>query len=505
MHDVHTKSAQESAECATLIETQVIPKLRSLTAEIRKKAVDAEKEFASLDKELARDRDTYAKLTNLLRASLGRHQSLLMGDGAQPETTVKEALKDPWLACNALKRHISQCIERQESYRAALIEQQTHFAAFENSVLDTLRTTLSAFVDCRASDLVAETACMKLLQARIASLDAKHDWDMFHYHHANRLIERSTPLIGPKDLEVDGTNDPLTWTAKEGKLLRRGGGFRRTWRECTVVITAAGYFHVLPPVQIAEEDGEKKSDLYPETPELSLYLPDCVIGPLMMNEKEPEEFILQDKAGGLFNRPVSHKLKGASLDDSAYWWEILSRRVRTTLNRNDLSLQTGSVSGGPSDPSPQPAGNSHPMRRQSLLSLSKEPSASNRNSLPPPSAAAAPVAAGVAPSVLPASTPEPHPISKPGPVLPTKSASPVPQEQVEEEVPEQSSANHTDPSIAPSHDITLAATPVPAADFSSPWDAFVDPSTVLAEFVSTPVRSTGMLDDHEDFTGAAWD
>ena len=89
-----------------MIESQILPILKSLLVEVRKKAFDADKEWVAVDKDMARDRDIYVKLVSNLRACLMRHQ--WRGDASSPSDAGKEVPKDPWMA--------DQCISN--SYRS---------------------------------------------------------------------------------------------------------------------------------------------------------------------------------------------------------------------------------------------------------------------------------------------------------------------------------------------------------------------------------------------------
>ncbi|TPX67215.1 hypothetical protein SpCBS45565_g03947 [Spizellomyces sp. 'palustris'] len=351
----HQKAAQENTEAAAMIETHVVPTLRALLADLRKKASDADREWVGLDKELLRDKDLYVKLTSQLNLSLSKHH----GETAESGEKESVVVKDPWAANINIKRHITTCIYKQEHYRQVLLGQQEHFATFEQSIVQTLRITLSTFFDWQSKDLAATQDTFKRLKATLHTLDPVKDWAEFTQRHADRIVEKDVPVVKENEVVYEGRDDPLVSAHKEGLMYRRDTGmkfgFRKNWKETLVVVTAAGYLHALPPAQSAQQQSQQDGEEAKTEPELSLYLPDCMIGPLMMNEKEPEEFVVQEKTAGLFGGERRHKFKGANMDQSAMWWGYLSERVRTTRNRVDMH---------PASPSPQIPSSS--ARRASL-------------------------------------------------------------------------------------------------------------------------------------------
>ncbi|KAJ3032095.1 hypothetical protein HDV00_007982 [Rhizophlyctis rosea] len=344
LHQTHHKLHTDSLASASILDTQVLPNLRALFAEIRKKATDADKEWTDMDKELEKDRNEFVRLRGYLKGSLTRHKEEgVNGKPAGPEGSKdvgppKDQPADPWVACQNLRRHTTICLNKQKSYRSELAAQCDNFAAFETTLIENLRLALASFVDWRVKDLTTELDAFKSIKTRLFSVEPKRDWDAFKERHLDRIVERGLPLVLWGDLKPDldeyGWSDPMTTILKEGILLAKDSkAWRRKYHERKVVLTKGGFLHVMPDGEPGKEAGKGK---YDEAPETSLELKDCVIGPLMANEKEPEEFVLIERGGGFLGREVKHKFRGNTLDESAEWWGLLSQRVRTTVNRLDV-------------------------------------------------------------------------------------------------------------------------------------------------------------------------
>lgn len=95
MTDQHAAISTARASAAANIEEQLLPILKELLGEIRKKATD-ESKWASLDKALQSDLETYTKLAANVRNSLMRQQ--WKGDNADFPEISRDCPKDPWLA-----------------------------------------------------------------------------------------------------------------------------------------------------------------------------------------------------------------------------------------------------------------------------------------------------------------------------------------------------------------------------------------------------------------------
>ncbi|KAI8824536.1 uncharacterized protein EV422DRAFT_324453 [Fimicolochytrium jonesii] len=334
----HIQAAQENTEAAELLDQYLLPDLRSLLADLRKKGADTDREWTGLDKELQHDRETYVKLAAQLRIALARHGGEAYS-GVEKESS---AWRDPWTVNKSLKRHIALCLHKQDHYRATLLNQQKHFATFESSIVQTLQLTLSTFFDWQNKDLTSAQATFRKLKATLSTLDVAKDWQSFSQQHIDRILPPDAVSITEDMIAYEGQSHPLIHSTKEGMMYKKDSTmFRKAWKEVMVVVTTANYLHVIPSatptpsanansplVSILTEEEEVAAQNKASEPELSLYLPDCVVGPLMMNEKEPEEFFIQEKAGGMFGGEKKHKFKGANMDQSATWWGYLSERVR---------------------------------------------------------------------------------------------------------------------------------------------------------------------------------
>lgn len=319
MTDQQAKRASSRANSANNIEEQLIPILKELLSEVRRKATD-ESKWSKLDKALAVDLDSFNKLASNVRNSLMRQQ--WKGDTNDFPEVSKDCPKDPYLANMALQRHIVACAKNQQDYRTQIIAQEEDFAAFEAVVVQNVKVSLATFYDWRSGTFEQQVDQIKFMQNQLKQMDPERDWSMFKNNNDNRFLVVPSEFVQPKRVQYDGFDDPGVQFTKQGKLLRKEGVFKRTYKNVHVVLTSSSYFHSFA-------DG----DLI--TPELSIDLMECTLVPLMMNEKEPEEIALVGKSG-MFGRDVKHKFRGENMAESAEWWGAINEQMRKTIGTRNL-------------------------------------------------------------------------------------------------------------------------------------------------------------------------
>jgi hypothetical protein len=89
------KQANLISSSANNIEEQLIPILKELLEQIKRRIGDPDNLWTSLDREMKIDIDTFVKLTQDLRSSLMKQQ--WKGDSMENLDSIKDAPSDPWV------------------------------------------------------------------------------------------------------------------------------------------------------------------------------------------------------------------------------------------------------------------------------------------------------------------------------------------------------------------------------------------------------------------------
>ncbi|KAJ3277153.1 hypothetical protein HDV01_000205 [Terramyces sp. JEL0728] len=370
MTDQQTKRAQIRASSAANIEEQLIPILKELLGEIKKKAADSDGKWTQLDKELASDLETYVRLAANVRTSLMRQQ--WKGEHSEVPEIAKDAPRDPWIANQALQRHIAYCNSKQQEYRNKIMGQQEDFAAFEAVVVQNIKVSMSTFYEWRSSNFSQQVDQIKAMQSQLNQMDPERDWGLFASNNENRFLT-PCPVVKVADLTYDGYDDPGLTIVKQGKLLRKEGVFKRAYKPTVGVLTQSGYLHALPELAPGEQ--------FYQPPEISIDLTECTLAPLMMNEKEPEELALLGKGGGMFGRDSKHKFRGVTMADSAEWWGAINDLMKAQEGKRATMAKTEpeakKVDPAPTQQAPQKV-NEKPHAKAQPAAVSPKPSLPQR-------------------------------------------------------------------------------------------------------------------------------
>ncbi|KAI8850344.1 hypothetical protein BC829DRAFT_389824 [Chytridium lagenaria] len=304
LFDAQSKLSSEHLSAASHIESETLPELRSLLGEVRKKSIDADKEWVSLDKGLARDREVEA---------------------VNPDIGIdKDVPKDPWIANLHMQRHVRTLLRNQHETRDHLASQEQNFAVFEQVTLQHLRLALTNHFTVSNKIHSAHLNASTSITSSLNAMNPTADWEIFRKRRADVLLNRIKPLIQERDVMYDGMTDPGCEAVKEGALQKTAKGFKPGY----YVLTVSGFLHGFAGPEVVEGG---------EPTEMSVWLPDCTVGSKgALDSKEPHEFMVQEKTGGFLKGGEKFRLKAEGGDESDFWYELISATATPIVPRPDL-------------------------------------------------------------------------------------------------------------------------------------------------------------------------
>ncbi|OAJ43858.1 hypothetical protein BDEG_27171 [Batrachochytrium dendrobatidis JEL423] len=318
MTESQSKISKEHTRGAELVETELLPILKELLAEIRKKIADADKDWGLLDKEMKYDLDTFVKLSANVRASLMRLQWKGNEEGSMGDVP-KDVPRDPWLADMTLRKHIVQCNKKQEYYRSKLGQQQDTFAAFEKVIVQNIRVGLASFYEWQTSNYTRRLDQSRDMAKLLDTMEADKDWAIFRASNCDRFIDQdNVPLVDPANIIYDGCDDLAIRVVRQGSLLRKEGG----------------------PFSPTGNKPDFSADSILEMPELTLDLAEYTLLPLNLSDKDPEDIVFVGKNSGMFGRDIKHKFKGKTMVESADWWTAINEHMKQMGTRTSVGTPT---------------------------------------------------------------------------------------------------------------------------------------------------------------------
>ncbi|KAI9337679.1 hypothetical protein DFJ73DRAFT_962277 [Zopfochytrium polystomum] len=391
--DCHSERAAQHHQAAATIETQTLPNLRSLLIEVKKKAAGTEKEWVTLDKELAKDRETFVKLTNQFQATLDRQKWISQASldidgsmGSEEDLFRDVAQKDPWLAnmffltkrAAVVKRFARNLLAKQNATRQAVLSQQASIQVFEQVVIQHLRDILSGWFSIKSRALQSQKEAFSQLNGSLDGVDPKLDWSLFRERRRDVVINPDDPAavadLKEGDISYEGRDDPRTLIVKEGVLWRSIPGVLRNRGHTPgiYVLTASGHLHGfhppngLPGLNQDGVDGSSQGSQPPNQsisasssdlpsavdlvmvadPDLSIQLFEASIAPLRSDPRDPpDEFSVTEKPSGSFLLASArrHRLRAATADQSEFWCDLITSLAKPPVPRRTSAASVDGV------------------------------------------------------------------------------------------------------------------------------------------------------------------
>jgi hypothetical protein len=166
------------------------------------------------------------------------------------------------------------------------------------------------------------------------------EWNGFIQRNNTVLIDPSAPARTISSISFPNQNHRSTQPLISGSLERKGK-IMRSYDTNYYVVTPAKFLH-----EFKTDDDFAKDPV----PELSLYLPDCVIGAVngqKFNVKGKD--VSKGKIGGAFSMNHEIQFKAHTPQAAVQWWEIIRQAAGTVTNEQpDGSVPTSPVTGNDS-------------------------------------------------------------------------------------------------------------------------------------------------------------
>jgi hypothetical protein len=169
------------------------------------------------------------------------------------------------------------------------------------------------------------------------------EWNGFIQRNNNVLIDPSAPARRLEDISFPNQNHRSTQPLISGSLEKKGK-IMRSYDTNYYVVTPSKFIH-----EFKTDDDFAKDPV----PELSLYLPDCIIGAVngqKFNVKGKD--VSKGKIGGAFSMSHEFAFKAHTPQAANQWWEVIRQAAGTVTN----DIPEGSVPTSPVTGTNSPGG-----------------------------------------------------------------------------------------------------------------------------------------------------
>lgn len=290
----------------------VLPTLERLHKEIKNKSQELKSGAAKGAKAVEKARQATQKHIELLGHHAASHDAVA--------NNKIETQHDPYVLRRGINHRLNKQITEENNHRNDVLVIQNSFAQFEAHVLQTIQGALDQFFQFMGSQLDRQRAMYADILGTAQLIPADFEWMNFCVSNDAKLVNPDSPPRSFSSITYPNMDHRSTQPLIEGSLERRSRAIIKGYSTGYYVVTPARYLH-----EFSDTDDFRKDP----TPELSLYLPDCIVGAIdgvKFNVKGKD--VSSGKVGNAFHTTTELSFKAHSSNDAEKWWTVIKDCTR---------------------------------------------------------------------------------------------------------------------------------------------------------------------------------
>ncbi|KAG5996130.1 hypothetical protein E4U43_002912 [Claviceps pusilla] len=290
------------------IKGSVLPILERLHQEIKHKSKELQSGAQNGAKEVEKLRNITQKQIELLGQQTASYESaggkLNAGD-------------DPYVVHRGVLHRLSNQVLAENNHHNDLIAVQNNFQAFEAHVIEVFQQAFEAFVQLAGGQGQKTSALYQDMLGTIQCVPANFEWQNFTQRSSDRLANPDEPARSVDSIKFPNMDHTAVKPLIEGSLERKSRN-KLSWGY------SAGYY-VVTPSKWLHEFKDSDDIRHNPKPELSMYLPDAVIG-----APSGEKFNVKgkDKSGTMSSKLTGSTelaFKAHSAADAQKWFQVIQK------------------------------------------------------------------------------------------------------------------------------------------------------------------------------------
>jgi hypothetical protein len=263
-----------------------------------------------------------------------------------------KATDDPYILQRGVNHRLNKQVQEENANRQDLISVQNSFAQFEAHIIQTIQHGMGQFMQVVNTQAEHTKAAYGDMVGTTQRMPLDFEWNGFIQRNSEVLIDPSAPARTVSQIQFPNQNHRATQPLIAGSLERKGK-IMRSYDTNYYVVTPSKFLH-----EFKTDDDFAKDPV----PELSLYLPDCMVGAV-----SGQKFNVKGKdvsKGKLSSFSMSHELqfKAHTPQAANQWWEI----IRQAAGSVTADVPDGSVPTSPVTANDGPAGQPAPLQTTGL-------------------------------------------------------------------------------------------------------------------------------------------
>ncbi|KAL6710132.1 hypothetical protein ACN47E_009923 [Coniothyrium glycines] len=315
-------------ETAKQLKGTVLPVFDRLHTEIKNKSKELTKGAGKGSKSVDKARQQTQKQIELL----GQHTATFDSHSGS-----LKASDDPYILQRGVNHRLNKQVQEENNNRQDLISVQNSFAQFEAHIIQEIQQGLGKFLQVVSIQADHTKSAYGDMIGTSQRVPLDFEWNGFIQRNNTVLIDPSAPPRTMASISFPNQNHRSTQPLISGSLERKGK-IMRSYDTNYYVITPSKFLH-----EFKTDDDFAKDP----TPELSLYLPDCMIGAVngqKFNVKGKD--VSKGKLGGAFSMSHELQFKAHTPQAAGQWWEVIQQAAGTVTNEQPDSAPASPVTGG---------------------------------------------------------------------------------------------------------------------------------------------------------------
>jgi hypothetical protein len=243
---------------------------------------------------------------------------------------------DPYVLSRGVMHRLNKQILEENSNRQDLIAVQNNFASFEAHVIKVVQEGLGQFNTVISKQADISKSLYGDMVGTAQRVPADFEWNGFVKRNGAVLIDPQAPERNINSVSFPNQLHRATIPLISGSLERRTKLLRR-YETNYYVITPAKYLH-----EFKTDDDFAKDPI----PDVSLFLPDCVVGAV-----DGDKFAIKgkdtskSKIGVSMHTTHDYNFKAHTSADATKWWEIIRQAAgQVTNDKPDVSTPSSPAS-----------------------------------------------------------------------------------------------------------------------------------------------------------------
>ena len=320
------------------IKNGVLPTLERLHKEIKNKS-----------KELSSGASKGAKAVEKARGLTQKHIELLGQNSASYDAVSSNKIEqqnDPYLLKRGINHPLNNQVNEENNHRQDILAVQNSFQQFEAHVLQTVQGVLEQFHQHMSGQIERQRGMYADILGTAQRIPPDFEWVNFCVRNDATLVNPDSPPRSFSSISFPNMEHRSTQPLIEGSLERRSRAVIKGYSTGYYVVTPARYLH-----EFKDNDDFRRDP----SPELSLYLPDCVVGAIdgvKFNVKGKD--VSSGKIGNAFHTNTELSFKAHTANDAEKWWSVIKDATRSPVAAVTSHLASP-VTASPSAASPAPS------------------------------------------------------------------------------------------------------------------------------------------------------